>query len=258
MGWVIPRSASESNQACHNPCQQFGLREPAVYKNAPYWFAALFVLSILGFWPSYFSPTAAKATFGQHFHAVAMLIWVAMLIVQPWLIRTRRRNVHRWIGRVSLLLAPVLVISALIAIEDNLARLPQPYPPIGLSFFWLGLASAFYFAMLYTLAIIKRKDMQLHARYMASTGLVFIVPGLGRLLTRLGEATGLAFLNFQVALWAPLLAGAVMIFHDSRKGRIRLPWVLATVTWAVTVAGFYFMPRCAWFSDLADWYLSLG
>lgn len=229
-----------------------------MYKNAPYWFAALFVLSILGFWPSYFSPTATRATFGQHFHAVAMLIWVAMLIMQPWLIRTRRRNVHRLIGRASLFLAPVLVFSALVAVEDNLARQPQPYPPIALSFFWLGLASALLFAVLYTLAIIKRREMQLHARYMAATGLVFIVPGLGRLLTRIGEATGLAFLNFQVALWAPVLVGAVMILHDSRKGRVRLPWVLATVSWAGAVAGFYLLPRYAWFTSFADWYLNLA
>lgn len=229
-----------------------------MYKNAPYWFGALFVLSILGFWPSYFSPGASRATFGQHFHAIAMLIWVLMLIVQPWLIRARRRNVHRWIGRTSLVIAPVLVFSALVAVQDNLAKLPQPYPPIGLSFFWLGLASASYFTLLYTLAIIKRRDMQLHARYMAATALVFIVPGLGRLLSRLGEATGLAFLNFHLALWVPVLIGAVMISHDSRKGRVRLPWVLATVSWAGVAAGFYLVPRCAWFSALADWYLSLG
>jgi hypothetical protein len=162
------------------------------------------------------------------------------------------------IGRASLVIAPVLVFSALIAIADNLARLPQPYPPIGLSFFWLGLASASYFAMFYILAIINRREMQLHARYMAATALVFIVPGLGRLLSRLGEATGLAFLNFQVALWVPVLIGAVMIFHDSRKNRFRLPWVFATVASAGIAAGFYLVPRCAWFSALADWYLSLS
>ncbi len=229
-----------------------------MYRNAPYWFAALCVLAILGFWPSYFSPGAPKATFGQHFHAVAMLIWVLMLIVQPWLIRTRRRNVHRMIGRASLALAPVLVFSALVAVEDNLARQPQPYPPIGLSFFWLGLASALLFAVLYTLAIIKRREMQLHARYMAATGLLFIVPGLGRLLTRIGETTGLAWLNFQVALWVPVLVGGIMIFHDSRKGRVRLPWVLATVTWVGVAAGFYLMPRYAWFTSFADWYLNLA
>lgn len=226
-----------------------------MYANAPFWFIGLFVVLILGFWPSYFSPSAASATFGQHFHAVAMMAWVLMLIVQPWLIRSRKRNVHRLVGRTSFVLAPLVVISAFYVVLDNLVSLPQPYPPIGLSFFWLGLVSGPYYAMLYGLAIINRKDMQLHARYMCATALGFITPGLGRLVSRVGEATGLAFLNFQLALWVPAIIGGIMIFHDMRKGGpVRLPWILATVSWVIIVLGFYFLPGCAWFTDVADWY----
>ncbi len=226
-----------------------------MYSNASFWFAGLFVLLILGFWPSYFSPTASSATFGQHFHAVIMLGWVLMLIVQPWLIRSRRRNIHRVIGRFSFVLAPLVVISALYVVLDNLAKLPQPYPPIGLSFFWLGLASALYFAILYGLAIINRKDVQLHARYMAATALAFIVPGLGRLFRSIGEATSFTFPYFEVALWVPVIVGSVMIVHDARKGRVRVPWILATASWVIIPLGFHFLPRFEWFSTLANWYL---
>jgi uncharacterized membrane protein len=225
-----------------------------MYSNAPLWFTGLLVVLILGFWPSYFSPAASSATFGQHFHAVVMIGWVLMLIVQPWLIRSRRRNIHRIVGRTSFVLGPLVVISALYVVLDNLAKLPQPYPPIGLSFFWLGLASAAFYTMLYSLAIINRKDIQLHARYMAATALGFITPGLGRLLGRLGEATGFAFLNFQVALWVPAVLGGIMIVHDARKGRVRLPWVLATAAWVGVVLGFNFLPRFEWLSTFADWY----
>ena len=226
-----------------------------MYSTAPYWFVGLLVLVILGFWPSYFSPAAAPATFGQHFHSVVMLGWILMLIVQPWLIHHRKRNVHRVIGRISFVYGPLVIISALYVVLDHLAALPQPYPPIGLSFFWLGLASAFFYAMLFGLAIIHRKDMQLHARYMAATALGFIVPGLGRLLGMVGEATGLPFLNFPVALWAPAVVGLVMVAHDVRKGgRVRTPWLLATVSWVVIVLGFHFLPGYAWFTAFADWY----
>jgi hypothetical protein len=229
-----------------------------MYSNAPFWFAGLFVLLVLGFWPSYFSPSASSATFGQHFHAVIMMGWVMMLIVQSWLIRSRKRDIHRLIGRFSLVWAPLVVFSAFYVVLDNLESLPQPYPPIDLSFFWLGLISALLFAMLYSLAIINRKDIQLHARYMAATTLAFITPGLGRLLGRVGEATGLGFLNFQLALWMPAVIGGVMIAHDARKGRVRLPWVLATASWVLIVIGFYFLPGFAWFSGLADWYLGFA
>lgn len=225
-----------------------------MYSSAPYWFAVLFVVSFLGFWPSYFSPSAPRATLGQHLHAATMMIWVLFLVVQPWLIRIRKRNIHRLIGRFSLLWAPVIVITALVVIHHNLLRFPQPYPPLALSFFWLGLASAALFAVLYGLAIYNRRNMQLHARYMAATAMPFIVAGLGRLLTKAGEATGLAFLGFDVALWAPVIVGGVMLFHEKRKGRVRFPWVLATVSWLIVVVGFYQLPKFAWFSALAAWY----
>ena len=227
-----------------------------MYPNAAFWFTGLLVLLLLGFWPSYFSLEAPAATFGQHFHSVTMLGWMLMLITQAWLIRTRRRNIHRAIGRFSMAWAPLVVFSALYVVLDNLAGLPEPRPPIGLSFFWLGLASAALFAILYTLAIVNRREMQLHARYMAATALAFIVPGLGRLFGQIAELTGLEFLDFETALWAPVLAGSVMIVHDVRKGRVRTPWVLATVLWVVTVLGFFNLPRFAWFSAFADW--SLG
>lgn len=228
-----------------------------MYAKAPYWFAALFVLAIAGFWPSYFSPGASKATVGQHAHAIAMMLWVVLLIIQPWLINRRKRDLHRLLGKLSMILAVVLVASAFYVVRDNLVRHDPPYPFISLSFFWLGFASALYFAMLYTLAILKRRNMQLHARYMAATALTFIVPGLGRLFGRLGEQTGIGFLNFPVALWVPALVGAVMIVHDARHGGIRLPWVLATVGWLIVVGGFYLLPGFDWFGVFGEWYVGL-
>jgi len=93
---------------------------------------------------------------------------------------------------------------------------------------------------------------------MTATALGFITPGFGRLFTQIGEATGLGFLNFDLALWLPAIVGSVMIFHDARKGRVRLPWVLVTVSWLVIVLGFYFLPRFGWFSALADLYLGFA
>jgi len=230
-----------------------------MYANAPLWFAALLVLIILGFWPRYFSPAAPTATFGQHFHSFIMLAWILMLIVQPWLIRTRRRSLHRAIGRASFVVGPLVVISALYVVHDNLVKLPQPYPPIGLSFFWLGLGSALFYAMLFGFGIFYRKDVQLHARFMAATALGFIPPGLGRLMERLGEASGLPFLGFPTALWVPVIVGCVVLFIELKKvGRVRAPWVLATASWAAIVLGFHFLPGFNWFVSFADWYRGLA
>ena len=70
-----------------------------MYSNAPFWFVGLLVVLILGFWPSYFSPEAPSATFEQHFHAVAMMGWVLMLIVSPWWLKRYRYGPLEWLWR---------------------------------------------------------------------------------------------------------------------------------------------------------------
>jgi hypothetical protein len=55
-----------------------------------YYFIGLAVLAFLGFWATYFSKFFGGETrfnFYFHFHAVMMLLWILVLIVQPTLIR---------------------------------------------------------------------------------------------------------------------------------------------------------------------------
>lgn len=64
--------------------------------------------------------TATHAVLGRgslhishHVHGIAMLLWVLLLMMQSWLIRSGRRTGHRFLGRSSLILAPVIVGSGL-------------------------------------------------------------------------------------------------------------------------------------------------
>lgn len=62
----------------------------SLFKNAFYWFILLALILIAGFWNSYFSRLGEVAHVTHHFHAVAMLAWMALLILQSWLIRNRK------------------------------------------------------------------------------------------------------------------------------------------------------------------------
>lgn len=75
-----------------------------------------------------------------------------------------------------------------------------------------------------------RKNPELHARYMITTGLVFLVPGLGRLLNNLQAPLGLS-LPLHLVPYVPGLIGLVLIAADWRHGRIRAPFVVFTVIW---------------------------
>src|SRR5687768_182307 len=73
------------------------------------------VLIILfwGFYRTYivFFPAFEGFQFIHHFHGVLMLVWMALLIIQPWLIARRKHRIHKLIGRLSFVLAPLLIIS---------------------------------------------------------------------------------------------------------------------------------------------------
>ena len=84
-----------------------------MYKNAVFYFLALLVILVGGFWRSYFSQLGGEITLAQYFHGISMLLWVLLLITQAWLIRTNRRPIHRLSGRASFVLAPLVVGSGL-------------------------------------------------------------------------------------------------------------------------------------------------
>ncbi|UWX03562.1 hypothetical protein H1235_11195 [Pseudoxanthomonas sp. NC8] len=68
-------------------------RRPGLWgTGTPVWIAALLALALVGFWKPYVSRVAAMDAV-THLHAGLMLSWLAMLFVQPLLIRTRRLKI---------------------------------------------------------------------------------------------------------------------------------------------------------------------
>src|ERR1051325_3430348 len=90
---------------------------PRTFHTSGFYFIGLLALSFLGFWKSYFSKffDGSMDYSGYfHFHAVMMLLWTAMLIAQPILIRKKKLNIHRLIGKASYVIMPMLLISVLL------------------------------------------------------------------------------------------------------------------------------------------------
>ncbi len=194
-----------------------------MYRNAVFYFLGLLLILVGGFWSSYFSKLGGDISFGQHFHAISMLLWMFLLIAQAWFIRSGRRPVHRTVGKLSFLLAPAVIVSGAIVTLDNIARKEIPYSQSDLSIFWFSFFLVIMFALVYSLAIYHRKNMHLHQRYMASTALVFLVPGLARLFGRVGNSLEIWTPDFSQTMWIPGIIALIMIFDDYRKGKVRSP-----------------------------------
>ena len=151
--------------------------------NAGFLIVALMLLTLVGFYPTYFRkfPVFENVTTVQHFHGAMMMTWMIFLIVQPLLIRSGKVTIHRAIGKLSYVIAPLVIVSIFLASRMVYQR-PEPVLPheekiAGIA---LSIPYLFGFAILYSLAIINRKNTYMHMRYMIGTSFLMIAPGFGR------------------------------------------------------------------------------
>ncbi len=150
------------------------------FKFADYFFIALLVFVFVGFWPSYFSHIfKGTATFTHyfHFHAATALMWIAMLIAQPVLIRRKNFIWHRRLGAASYLLVPVLFISILLLAHHRMAGVDDQARD-----FWITFKDLIIFGFGFGVAIAYRKKMSLHARGMIVAGMALIEPTMVRVV----------------------------------------------------------------------------
>lgn len=169
-----------------------------IYYNLGYWFLLLIVLVFAGFYNSYFSVFFEPKKPILHLHFALMVVWIAMLITQPFLIKYKKFGVHRMLGRISYVLVPLVLISAFLMIRysyyisvndlqqkaaqglnqfDNNLVLRQAAINIAIAFFYF-----FLFALFYCLAVNNRRKSAIHSRYMVATALTLLGPTVDRIV----------------------------------------------------------------------------
>ena len=104
-----------------------------------------------------------------------------MLIVQPYLIRTRRNKLHKAAGTVSYLLVPLMVFTTIDLLKYRLSELPS-LSTMDFFFVALVLNALIAFVIFYGLAIYHRKNSGLHARYMLCTLFPMFTPVTDRII----------------------------------------------------------------------------
>lgn len=225
----------------------------SLYKNAFYWFIALLGLLLVGFWKSYFSQLGQIAHITHHFHGISMLLWLFLLIGQSWLIRNRRNAQHRMMGKLSFLLAPAVVISGVMVTIYSQSHAENPLAPFSQSIMWFGFFLSGLFAFSYVMAIVHRKNMQLHARYMVATSLVFIVPGLTRAVVQYVAPTGIWVPNFFQLSWVPLFIGLWLMFLDWRRGQNIRPYLTINILWSFYIMLWVVLPHWSAWNSFSAW-----
>jgi hypothetical protein len=147
-------------------------------------YAALLLLTLIAFWPSYISVPMKEYGMWFHLHAVAATLWLLILIVQPITIHSGRRDLHRCIGLASLVLMPILPISILGVAHTAMQGATGPEFDIHAYLFYDSVVLGTIFVASYVMAIINRHNIAVHSRYMVCTGLTLIDPVADRLAER--------------------------------------------------------------------------
>jgi hypothetical protein len=199
-----------------------------VYKNSSYLFIAVLLMVFVGFYKTYFGlfPYSGGINATLHLHAVTVLLWFAILIVQPTLIRTKKVTLHRSIGKLSYVVGALMVLS--IVWLERLAFIRNtPLQPNAPDIRLIGIADFTFFLLFYGLAIYYRHKVSDHARFMVITVLPFINPAMGRL-----------------GLSGPVLALLIIVgllvyerFHD----KIYRPYLVALTAYLAIYLFFLFV-----------------
>jgi len=152
------------------------------FNNVGYFAIALLVISILGFWPSYFSKFfdgTDDFNFYYHFHLAIALLWIALLILQPFLIKKKKVALHKRIGKLSYIILPLLIISVILLKHSTTN--PEIIKGLGASL-WFVIKHSVIILVMFTIAMRYSKNMQIHARAMIAIGIEFLEPGWARFI----------------------------------------------------------------------------
>ena len=200
---------------------------------SPHFYIAMLGLATVAFWPGYLAVPKLERSGWTHFHAVTGTLWLSVLIVQPWAILNGRRELHVWVGRMSYLLAPLVLVGFVgLAHSSMQGKTPQGQA-VDAYFFYIRLVLVAIFVGCYVMGVLHRKDPEVHSRYMLCTGLTLIDPVVHRITQRLMGGADLNYQMFTFGIACAILAFLIAVAKHSPAGCRALGGVLV----AFIVAG---------------------
>jgi CDP-diglyceride synthetase len=226
-------------------------RPGLLYPHAQWYFLLAMAITWLGFSRSYFSVVRTEPLL-HHVHGALMGGWIALLVLQPVLYQRGRIQLHRTLGRWGVyLLMPAIVICGFL-MDQRMLRMHNAPPSVLDQLAFLDLMSLIVFPALVLLSIYHARNVQLHARYIVCTVLLFMPPALTRALFILPSMRSFQ-VNVNTAEALVILVLLLLIVDDLRRGRTWAPYPLALVVFATLAITSNYAKNWAWWHGLSRW-----
>ncbi len=235
------------------------MSQPAIrfyLSSASPYFIVLLGLAMITFWPTYVSLPREASSFYTHFHALIATTWLLMLIAQPWLIRRGSFARHRLLGQLSWFVGPVLVLSIILLANYRIKGAEGAAYEMQTFVLWLQLSLGSVFALSWTLAMLRRKSMVHHARFMICTGLTLIDPILIRAMLWIDQTPDWNYWWLTFGLTDLVLIILIWFERNLTEGRAVFPAMLLVFFLSQSPALFGWTSQ-AWWQSFAAWYASL-
>lgn len=237
------------------------------------WLLLLLIpLTFWGFYPSYFAKLFSMQLV-YHAHAFFMILWVAMAITQPFLIRQKKTNLHKAIGKTSYLIMPMLFISSYIVIRHtyyNFIGTQSAELEAGAStltmekiysdaaaYIMIGVVYIIWLFVFYVLAIVNRKKMLNHATYMFAAILTLLGPTVDRIMYQITMFFGGSFNVFvENAVFVTILFILTgLIFYHKSKGNSLKPSLITLSFYISGIAAYHILPKTSFWKSLIQFVL---
>lgn len=207
------------------------------------------MLVFAGFYTTYFSIILQPQPSVIHIHFALMVLWIAMLITQPFLIKYKKVYWHRVVGRISYILVPLLLASCFLMLrlayykglsdlrhqveQGKLKLSNQEILAEGAKLQTVVFYYMLTFATFYLLAIINRKRSFIHSRYMLATSLALLGPTVDRIIfipLGLAELPGGIEVMAAAFVIADLILLLLLLKDYREKKRTKTLWTCLIIT----------------------------
>lgn len=151
-----------------------------LYPKAHFWLLIPFVLTMAGFYLSYWS-RFSEAPWRQHMHGLSATVWYVLVVIQPWLIQNKPVKYHKKLGIIGVFLAGSVVFSAFQVMPFQVVNdfLPDV---LKYGFSFADICALTGFSICVILGVLNAKNIDVHARWLISTVFWILLPATARLV----------------------------------------------------------------------------